>query len=66
MLENIQANDESAKELKLLSKYLDNWGNMEQDVDENTQKYQADMKIQNKELKRVQIYCEELLRKTEL
>jgi len=39
---------------------------MEQDVDENTQKYQADMKIQNKELKRVQIYCEELLRKIEL
>ena len=57
---------EQILDMKILQKFNDYWGQLEQDVDDNTEKYQTDMKALNRELKRVQIYCEEQLRKEEL
>jgi len=47
MLERIQQADEDAQILKILSKYNDDWSTLEQEVEEFTQKYQTDMKINN-------------------
>jgi hypothetical protein len=44
LIDRIEETSEDAKNLKILPKYVDCWGNFEQVVDEQTIKYQTEIK----------------------
>jgi hypothetical protein len=66
LIERILDECEEAQKLKLLSKFNDSWSIFEQAVDEQTQKYQNEIKNLHKEKQRHIKYCTKLLHNSEL
>lgn len=57
--------DEDSKLLQSLQKFHEIFQPFEQNIDEHTTKYQAEMKARNKEKINTLIYCEQVLREAE-
>jgi hypothetical protein len=66
LLENIHDSDVEGKKLRVVSKFQDLWGTLEQEIEEQTGKFQTDMKNLSKEQKNILIYCESKMREAEL
>lgn len=65
MVNKILDEDEDSKLLQSLQKFHEIFQPFEQNIDEHTAKYQAEMKTRNKEKINTLIYCEQVLRDAE-
>jgi dsDNA-specific endonuclease/ATPase MutS2 len=65
MVNKILNEDEDSKMLQHLPKFHEIFQPFEQNIDENTTKYQAEMKKSNKDKTNTLIYCEQVLREAE-
>lgn len=65
MVNKILNEDEDSKLLQSLPKFHEILQPFEQNIDEHTTKYQAEMKARNKEKINTLIYCEQVLRDAE-
>lgn len=61
----LNEDSDNSKRLMVLPKFQEIFSPFETQIDEETEKYQKEMKVLNKEKKRIVIYCEQVLKDAE-
>ena len=67
ILDKIHAKDKDSQELKMgLNRFLDIWQTFNESIMDNTNTYQAFMKLNHKKKENIILYCEKKMREEEL